>query len=135
MRASHGRRRERGASAVEFALMLPFLMLVLAGIVDFGRAFFVEIQLANAAREGARAAIISPTNNADIQARATRAAQQVPSLSFPTIVACPNASNEATVKAQSQIQWVFMAPAMRFFGGPSWTTKTLSSTAVMKCGG
>lgn len=52
-------RRDLGAAAVEFAIIFPLLLLVVAGIVDFGRAFFTQIQLTNAAREGARAAVVS----------------------------------------------------------------------------
>ena len=49
-------RSERGQNLVELALVLPLLILLLAGIADVGRAFFSYIQLTNAAREGARAA-------------------------------------------------------------------------------
>jgi Flp pilus assembly protein TadG len=45
---------ERGAALVEFALVLPLLLVVIAGIVDFGFAFQRSEILANAAREGAR---------------------------------------------------------------------------------
>jgi Flp pilus assembly protein TadG len=48
------RQRERGASAVEFALVLPFLLLLIGGMVDFGRFFFTQNIVVNAAREGAR---------------------------------------------------------------------------------
>ncbi|KRE62293.1 TadE/TadG family type IV pilus assembly protein [Nostocoides sp. Soil756] len=56
--ATRSRRRERGAAAVEFALLLPVLVLLIGGIVDYGRYFFTQVQLSNAAREGARAAIV-----------------------------------------------------------------------------
>lgn len=49
------RRSERGANLVEAALVVPILILILAGVVDLGRAFYNYISLANAAREGARA--------------------------------------------------------------------------------
>jgi hypothetical protein len=39
---------------VEFALILPILVLIIAGIFDLGRAFFSSITITNAAREGAR---------------------------------------------------------------------------------
>ncbi len=51
----HGR---RGQSMVEFALMLPVLVLVIAGIFDLGRAFFASITITNSAREGARYATL-----------------------------------------------------------------------------
>ena len=45
--------REGGASLVEFALMLPFLSLLLLGVIDFGRAFYVDVEVSNAAYTGA----------------------------------------------------------------------------------
>jgi Flp pilus assembly protein TadG len=48
------RRRERGAVAVEFALVLPLLVMLLMGIITGGLAYSNSIGLANAVREGAR---------------------------------------------------------------------------------
>ena len=48
------RTSERGAALVEFALALPLLLVVIAGIVDFGFLFQRYEVLTNAAREGAR---------------------------------------------------------------------------------
>jgi Flp pilus assembly protein TadG len=46
---------ERGASAVEFGLILPILLILVLGIIEFGHAFQVQGTLSAAAREGARA--------------------------------------------------------------------------------
>jgi hypothetical protein len=51
-------RREEGAAAVEFALLLPLLVLLLFGIIEFGFAFSTRIQATNAAREAARLAVV-----------------------------------------------------------------------------
>lgn len=48
------RRCDKGASAVEFALVLVLLMLLLTGIIQFGYTFFQYLQVEHAAREGAR---------------------------------------------------------------------------------
>jgi len=45
---------ESGAAAVEFALILPVLILMILGMIEFSRAYNVQISLSNAAREGAR---------------------------------------------------------------------------------
>ncbi|HAF49233.1 MAG TPA: pilus assembly protein TadE [Anaerolineaceae bacterium] len=45
--------RSRGQSLVEFALVLPLLLLLILGALDFGRLFHAQIVLTNAAREGA----------------------------------------------------------------------------------
>jgi Flp pilus assembly protein TadG len=54
------KRRERGQSLVETAVVLPILLLLLAAIIDFGRAFDAYIILTNAAREGARFGSVKP---------------------------------------------------------------------------
>ena len=58
------RYRERGDGLVEFALILPVLMLVLMGIVDLGRAVYAYNVVANSAREGVRYGIASPNDTA-----------------------------------------------------------------------
>ena len=45
---------ERGAVAVEFALLAPVLVMLLLGIMEFGRAYNAQISLSSAAREGVR---------------------------------------------------------------------------------
>ena len=52
------RRRERGASMPEMAIVLGVLLLLLGGIIDFGRAMYTYAFIAQIAREGARWAIV-----------------------------------------------------------------------------
>lgn len=47
-------KREKGQSMVETALVLPFLIVIIIGIIDFGWLFFNKLTIANCAREGAR---------------------------------------------------------------------------------
>jgi Flp pilus assembly protein TadG len=56
MRRSKG---ERGASLVEFALVLPVLVVLVFGIIDFGFAFNSYIEVRSGAREGARLAAVN----------------------------------------------------------------------------
>jgi Flp pilus assembly pilin Flp len=75
----HRRRGERGAAAVEFALVftLIFLPLVL-GAIDFGWYFFVSETVTNAAREGARAGSVidpAPANVGNAVSEAQNTAQ------------------------------------------------------------
>jgi len=58
MRMKHTLRSESGASAVEFALLLPLLMMILFGIIEFGLALYRQAILTNASREGARLGIV-----------------------------------------------------------------------------
>lgn len=55
---SRRRRGERGAAAVEFALVVPLLLLILGGIFNFGFAFAQKLALDNAVRETARSAAV-----------------------------------------------------------------------------
>jgi Flp pilus assembly protein TadG len=50
---------QKGASAVEFALILPLLMLITFGIIEFGMFIYNQQVLTNACREGARAGIVA----------------------------------------------------------------------------
>ena len=52
--AKRGMRSERGGVAVEFAIILPILMLLVFGIIDFGHAWYMKQIVINASREGAR---------------------------------------------------------------------------------
>lgn len=143
------KQRTRGQSLVEFALVLPVFVLLLATALDLGRVFYAQISLANAAREAAfqaaetptsfqantacPAAPASPDNNL-VMCRALFEAQG----SFTTVspadvtLACsPSCTaaqgNTATVTVQGQFQFVtpILAP---FFGGTQ--TLTLASTAT-----
>ena len=58
------RNRKAGQSLLEFALVVLFLVVVMIGIIDFARFFFTYGTLANAAREGARYAVVQPRDAA-----------------------------------------------------------------------
>ena len=64
-------RGNRGQSVIEFALVLPILLLVLFGITEFGRAWMTSNILTSSAREGCRLAIVTGPNVAAVQARVT----------------------------------------------------------------
>jgi len=59
----------RGSALVEMALTLPLMLLVSAGIFEFGRAYQTWQVLTNAAREGARIAVLPGTTDANITTR------------------------------------------------------------------
>jgi Flp pilus assembly protein TadG len=141
---SAGRREtDRGGAAVEFALVLPFLLLIIFGLIDFGRMLNTKIALTEAAREGARAATIQNTS-----AAATNRVQTVVGTIPVTVTVtdqggvaanpCLNAepSSDAIVTVTNKFQLItpFAAIAGMFPGGNSGTgTVIISSTGVMPC--
>jgi Flp pilus assembly pilin Flp len=60
-------RSESGAAIVEFALILPFLCLIIVLILDFGRAFNYWISTTHLAAEGARLAAVDNAPGGDLQ--------------------------------------------------------------------
>ena len=61
-------RDRRGASALEFAFILPVLLLFIGGIIQFGAVFFLESNMANVARDTARRVSIGQYNEAQAEA-------------------------------------------------------------------
>jgi Flp pilus assembly protein TadG len=60
-------KRRHGSAAVELAVVFPVFLMIIFGIIEFGQAFLVEHLLANAARVGARRAIIDGSSNSKIE--------------------------------------------------------------------
>jgi len=77
--------REQGASLVEFALVALLLVVLLAGIVDLGRAFHSYIVITNASREGARWGSRFPNDDAGIQDKVRREAEDAGGLTVNLI--------------------------------------------------
>jgi Flp pilus assembly protein TadG len=67
------RDRQSGQSLVELALLLPFLALLLAGIVDLGRGFRVLTLITSAASQGAQYGTFNPNDASGIRTRVTNA--------------------------------------------------------------
>jgi Flp pilus assembly protein TadG len=80
-RAGLFRRGDEGQALVEFALIVPVLMLLLVGVFEFGRAWSAHQAVTDAAREGARLAVIADPNvTEDSVARVVRNALSAASL-------------------------------------------------------
>jgi Flp pilus assembly protein TadG len=74
---SRNRRRDgqRGVAAVEFALVLPLLLTIVLGAIDWGWFFFIDQLVTNAAREGARAGTLLPPRPTSSAGQAEDAAE------------------------------------------------------------
>lgn len=131
------RRSERGAAAVEFALVVPLLLLLMLGIVEFGRAFFIQSTLSGAAREGVRIMALS-TNPASAQAdakAATIAAAPGLGLTSGQITVTPSPScpttGTAEIKATVTVTYQFAFMTDLVGGAPI----NLTGKGVMRCNG
>jgi Flp pilus assembly protein TadG len=68
--------KRRGTALVEMAVVLPIFLMVVWGIIEFGRGMMVANMVTNAAREGARLAVIDGNTNADVEAAISTFLQQ-----------------------------------------------------------
>jgi Flp pilus assembly protein TadG len=71
------RGKDDGASAVEFALVLPLLIILLFGIISFGIVFAQKLALGNAARQAARYGVVQGRTCGDVVASAQSAANTI----------------------------------------------------------
>src|ERR1017187_8542128 len=84
--------RDRGAARGELALLPPVLLMLVFGIVDFGRALNAQITLTQAAREGARLAALGQPN---VVTRTQAAATGISPVTV-TVTACPAGAGPGT---------------------------------------
>jgi len=78
-------KNERGASAVEFALILPILVMLVFGIFQFGIAYNNYIAITHAAREGARLAAVNVDEILGIEEFENRVRESAPSVTIESI--------------------------------------------------
>ncbi|MDP2624302.1 MAG: pilus assembly protein [Actinomycetota bacterium] len=123
-RALHA--NDRGAALVEMALLLPILVLLLFGIVEFGRAYNAKITLTHATREAVR--VLSLTGDADA------AAARLLASSSPLDTDLIGVSSTECVRGEpTSITATYpFSYDIPLFGS---ATITMDSTAVMRCGG
>jgi Flp pilus assembly protein TadG len=116
---------EAGQELVEFALILPLLLLLFLGIIEFGRAMLAYNTIANAAREGARYGIVTPNSGA-VQARCL----EFTSAAGLTGVTCSPTIGAPGGAVQVRVDYDFKPVAAGFLGIPD--TITLHTQATMQ---
>lgn len=87
MRRSLNRRSVRGQASVELALSLPLLLIMFLVVVETGRAFYIAISVANAARAGVQYGSQNLTTAADSAGMQTAAANDAPNIVGLTAIA------------------------------------------------
>jgi hypothetical protein len=124
------RRGERGQSLVEFAMVVPLLLLLVFGVIDFGRLLMNQVTLTNAVREGARLASVGGTSGEVTSRVQTTAPGLSPSVSYSPAVPGQNLTVSATATVN------FITPVGKFIsmlgGGSAKNSFTLSSSSNMR---
>jgi Flp pilus assembly protein TadG len=129
---------DRGAAAVEFALLLPLLLLLLFGIIDFGRALNAQITLTQAAREGARLTALGNTT-AVVDSGTIAAATNLSLGDSNVTITSPCPANfapgsNAIVTVTYSFSFVTPVGAIAgLFGSGFGSPVTLTATGVMPC--
>jgi hypothetical protein len=119
--------KDRGAAAVEFALVAMLLLTLVFGIAEFGRMWLLQSSLAAAARDGARTMAI--TND---PAQAEAAARAVFTADEPEFDPPPPCDSGAAVTVTLTYDAAFMTG---FFTPIFGESVTLRGEGVMRCGG
>ena len=118
---------DSGASALEFALVVPFLIMLLVGMLEFGFIFQAQLAVTHAAREGARMAAVNKWDASVVEARA-----------FPLKIAdglsvVPSNPDPDSVKVVVSYQWKWLIiPSSPVSGLFHLNAPLLTSSATMR---
>lgn len=126
------RASERGAVAVEFAILAPVLIMILLGIMEFSRAYNAQISLTNAAREGVR--VMAVSNNATLARTAAKnaAVSLNPGLADANIrFNATNGTEACTPTHQMTVTVTYSLSTLTGIAGPF----AMTGRGVMLCGG
>ena len=136
-------RSQTGAELVEFAMVLPIMLLVFGGIVDFGLLLQRQQVITNAAREGARLAVLPGYTASDVQARVTQFVREginndtvTPVATLTTVTLTPGsgpAFQAARVSVTLADRFLILGPIVSLAGGSgSFGTIALNATTTMR---
>lgn len=124
------RHKERGQELVEYALILPIMLLILMSILDLGRAVYYYSAIHNSAREGARYGIINPEDPAGIEAVVRNKAVVLNPTDLTVVIILPD---EDTVQVTVTYQFTAITPIAGILLGEN--VITLGSRAAMRIEG
>jgi Flp pilus assembly protein TadG len=125
-------RGERGAAAVEFALIVPLLIVLVLGIAEFGHAFQVQGTLSAAAREGVRLMALQNDPSAARTAVRNAAPSLKPGITDAEITITPST---CPVNAGSTYVRLTIKYPMPYLTGFFGSSVGLTGTGVMRCNG
>ncbi len=124
------RRKRRGASVVEFALVAPVFFLLVFGMIEYGRMVMVQQVLTNATREGARRAVLDGATTNEVKT-AVEDYLESSTITGATVTVSPNPPSSAesgdpvTVTVTIGFNQVSWLPSPFFLGGKTMTAKSV----------
>ncbi len=135
-------RSEKGAALLEAAITVPIILLICVGIFEFARAYQTWQVLTNAAREGARMAVITGSKDADVTTRVRNymKAGALPHYDTASVtvvrgVALTGADTASEIKIDYPFQFMVLNPVVRLVtpsDTKTGTPVTLKSSALMR---
>ena len=144
---------QRGAALVEFAIVVPLLLVICFGIIEFSVLLYDKAMLTNASREGARAGIVFiPTRTqAAVETSVVNAVSQYcannlislgsnSNVQLPSFSATPqtltweggNSGDSLTVTVKYQFSFLFFSNLAKLFGGGLDDIFNLEAVTVMR---
>lgn len=143
-------RSSEGAAAVEFAIVVPVLLLILFGIVDLGRMLFLQVSLSAASHEGARASALrqfTPSNATAVTAAVAEAVElaapgaarlgalEPVEVTVAGATYCTTGQATTSITAQSPFRWVMPIDLIIPFDadGTPVSTFTMTASSEMLC--
>lgn len=128
------RRFRLGAATVEFAVVLPVFLIMVLGMIEFGRAFMVQQVITNASREGARQAVLDGATTSSVQeavknyvaSGSIKKADVVVEVS-PSLPLNPNSEYGAPISVTVKVPFnkVSWLPSPMYLGGKELSAKTV----------
>lgn len=122
---------ESGVALVEFAFVLPILLVLAMGMLDFGRAFHTKSLLDQAAREGARVAVVTSPDVDIVESRVNAVLASGGIAPTSVTVDGPDAANMVTVTVNAT--FTFITPGVfALVGGDYGNTIPMAGQTVMR---
>ena len=125
------RRSESGVALIEFAFVLPILLVLAMGMLDFGRAFHMKSMLDQAAREGARVAVVTSPDADIVESRVDAVLASGGITPTSVTIDGPDAAHMVTVTVNAT--FTFITPGVfALIGGDYGNTIPMSGQTVMR---
>jgi Flp pilus assembly protein TadG len=134
-----------GAALVELALVIPILLLLVLGAVDYGRAYYIGLEVTNAAHAGAEYGSLNPADTTGMSTAANKSAPNLSNLKVTPTYGCecsdgtspiPLCSSKPTTCSGNVVNWATVKISTSYALLMPWpgisSPITLSGTATVR---